>query len=153
MGASVKVPAQIKGRYQSTMQVGVWKALSMGWQHNLDWIAMSLSMLKGMVMGDVNWSNLSGPVSIAEFSGKAMQSGWVSFLGLLGLLSLSLGILNLLPIPLLDGGHLVFYLIEMLKGTPVSEGVEIASQKIGLFLILGLTFFALFNDVVRLTNG
>ncbi|WP_245546825.1 RIP metalloprotease RseP [Hydrogenovibrio halophilus] len=153
MGASVQFPPSLRERYQAQLDVGPVDALEMGWHHNLNWIEMSLTLIKRMFVGDVNWSNLSGPVSIAEFSGKAMQSGWVTFLGLLGLLSLSLGILNLLPIPLLDGGHLVFYLIEMLKGTPVSEGIEAGAQKIGMFLILGLTFFALFNDVVRLTNG
>jgi regulator of sigma E protease len=110
-------------------------------------------MIKGMLVGSVSVTNLSGPVSIAEFSGKAMQSGWVAFLSLLGLLSLSLGILNLLPIPVLDGGHLFFYVIEMIKGAPVKESIEAGAQKVGLMLILGLTFFALFNDVVRISNG
>jgi regulator of sigma E protease len=114
---------------------------------------MSLVMLKKMLFGDIGVENLSGPVSIAQFSGQALQSGIISFLGLLGLLSLSLGILNLLPIPVLDGGHLIYYIVEMIKGSPVKESTMMIGQKIGLLLIIGLTVLALTNDILRITDG
>ncbi|MGC9385335.1 MAG: RIP metalloprotease RseP [Hydrogenovibrio sp.] len=153
LGASVQLDEAALAPYRITQSFGLLASLEKGWQHTVGFVDMTLNMIRGMLFGDVSLQNLSGPVSIAEFSGKAMQSGWVSFLTLLGLLSLSLGILNLLPIPVLDGGHLMFYLVEMLKGSPVSEAVEVAAQKVGLALILTLTFFALFNDVVRISNG
>mgnify|MGYP000725132977 FL=1 len=110
-------------------------------------------MLKRVVIGEVSTKNLSGPLSIAQFSGQAIQSGLVAFLSLVGLLSLSIGILNLLPIPVLDGGHLMYYLIEMIKGSPVSERVMVVGQTFGLMVIVGLTFVALFNDVIRISHG
>jgi len=106
-----------------------------------------------MLFGEASIKNLSGPISIADFSGQALQSGWVSFLSLLGLLSLSLGILNLLPIPLLDGGHLFFYLVEMIKGSPLNEKLEGFAQRVGLLIILSLTFLAVFNDIIRISDG
>lgn len=153
LGASVQFDEQAVEPYKAVISFGVLDSMVRGWQHTWNLVDMTLTMIQRMFIGEVSVKNLSGPVSIAEFSGKALQSGWVSFLTLLGLLSLSLGVLNLLPIPVLDGGHLTFYLIEMIKGSPVSETVEIVAQKIGLVLILSLTFFALFNDVVRISNG
>jgi RIP metalloprotease RseP len=153
LGAAVKMDAEALSAYRVTVSYGPLASLEKGWRHTVDLVEMTLDMIKGMLIGSVSVTNLSGPVSIAEFSGKAMQSGWVAFLSLLGLLSLSLGILNLLPIPVLDGGHLFFYVIEMIKGAPVKESIEAGAQKVGLMLILGLTFFALFNDVVRISNG
>lgn len=153
LGAAVKMDKAALSDYRVTVSYGPLASLEKGWHHTVDLVEMTLNMIKGMLVGSVSVTNISGPVSIAEFSGKAMQSGWVAFLSLLGLLSLSLGILNLLPIPVLDGGHLFFYVIEMIKGAPVKESIEAGAQKIGLMLILGLTFFALFNDVVRISNG
>jgi regulator of sigma E protease len=153
LGAAVKMDADALNAYRVTVSYGPLTSLEKGWHHTVDLVEMTLDMIKGLLVGSVSVTNISGPVSIAEFSGKAMQSGWVAFLSLLGLLSLSLGILNLLPIPVLDGGHLFFYVIEMIKGAPVNESIEAGAQKIGLMLILGLTFFALFNDVVRISNG
>jgi regulator of sigma E protease len=116
-------------------------------------ISMTLTMLKRMITGDISLSHLSGPISIADFSGQAIQSGWVQFLTLMALLSLSLGILNLLPIPMLDGGHLTYYVYEMIRGKPVSEGFEMAAQRVGFLMIAGLTLLAISNDLLRLSNG
>jgi regulator of sigma E protease len=153
LGAGVKVSEEDMAPYTSLVRYGVFESLQQGYQRSLALLDMSWRMLKRMILGEVSMQNLSGPLSIAEFSGQAMQTGLISFLGLLGLLSLSLGFLNLLPIPVLDGGHLMFYLVEMLKGSPVSEKIMMVGQQIGLVLILGLTFVALFNDVVRISNG
>lgn len=153
IGLGVYIDPKRMAPYLSSVSYPLLTAVKKGWQHNIQLIDMTLVMLKRMLFGEVSAKNLSGPVRIAQYSGNAIQSGFVAFVSLLGLLSLSLGILNLLPIPVLDGGHLFFYIIEMLKGSPVHPSVEAVSQKIGLTLILGLTFFAIFNDLVRVTNG
>ena len=153
MGVGVKVDEQTLAPYTVKIQYGFIDAFTHAYQRSVDLFVMSLVMLKRMVIGEVSTSNLSGPLSIAQFSGQAVQSGLVAFLSLLGLLSLSIGILNLLPIPVLDGGHLVYYLIEMIKGSPVSEQVMAVGQTIGLVLLVGLTFLALFNDVIRISHG
>ncbi|NPA71898.1 MAG: RIP metalloprotease RseP [Gammaproteobacteria bacterium] len=152
-GASVQVSEAVLKPYMNHVQYGVSEAFLQGFQRSLDLFDMSLVMMQRMFFGNVSLENLSGPLSIANYSGQAIQSGLISFLSLLGLLSLSIGILNLLPIPILDGGHLVYYLIEMVKGSPVSERVMSVGQSIGLALIVGLTFVALFNDVVRISHG
>jgi len=153
MGVGVKIDEQTLAPYTVKIQYGFIDALSQAYQRSVDLFVMSIVMLKRMVIGEVSTSNLSGPLSIAQFSGQAVQSGLVAFFSLLGLLSLSIGILNLLPIPVLDGGHLFYYLIEMIKGSPVNEQVMAVGQTIGLVLLVGLTFLTLFNDVIRISHG
>lgn len=102
-----------------------------------------------MVIGKVSVKNLSGPLSIAEFAGESAHAGAASFLSLLVLLSLSLGFLNLLPIPILDGGQIVFQLIEWLKGSPLSERAQAFGQQVGIFLLIVLMGVALYNDIAR----
>ncbi|WP_373017080.1 RIP metalloprotease RseP [Thiomicrorhabdus sp.] len=153
LGVRLQVSSDYMQPYLSTVRYGMIDSLSLGLQKSLDLIDMSLVMLKKMLFGEIGVENLSGPVSIAQFSGQALQSGIISFLGLLGLLSLSLGILNLLPIPVLDGGHLIYYIVEMIKGSPVKESTMMIGQKIGLLLIIGLTVLALTNDILRITDG
>ncbi len=113
---------------------------------------LNLKIIKKMILGEVSLKQLSGPVSIADYAGKTAQLGLISFLSFLALISIGLGLLNLLPIPLLDGGHLFFYLIEILKGSPVSQAFQQVSIKLGLFVILSLTFVALYNDFLRLLS-
>jgi regulator of sigma E protease len=111
---------------------------------------LNLVMIKKMILGEASLKQISGPVSIADYAGKTAQVGLVSFLSFLALISIGLGLLNLLPIPLLDGGHLLFYLIEILKGSPVSQMLQQILLKFGLFFILSLTAVALYNDLSRL---
>jgi regulator of sigma E protease len=118
-----------------------------------DLSVFSLRMLGKMLLGEVSWKNLSGPITIADYAGQSAQLGWVSFLGFLALVSVSLGVLNLLPIPLLDGGHLVYYSAEIVKGSPVSERTLEIGQRVGLAILAGLTFFAFYNDINRLLTG
>ncbi|HEX4943991.1 MAG TPA: RIP metalloprotease RseP [Usitatibacteraceae bacterium] len=125
------------------------RALARVW----DLSAFSLRMLGKMLLGEVSWKNLSGPITIADYAGQSAQMGWVSFAGFLALVSVSLGVLNLLPIPLLDGGHLVYYSAEILKGSPVSERAMEIGQRVGLAILAGLTFFAFYNDINRLLTG
>ncbi len=113
----------------------------------------SLKLLGRMIMGEVSWKNLSGPITIADYAGQSAQAGWVTFITVLAFGSVSLGVLNLLPIPLLDGGHLVYYFAEIVKGSPVSERTMEIGQRVGLALLLGLTFFAFYNDINRLFTG
>jgi regulator of sigma E protease len=113
----------------------------------------SLKMLGRMLTGQVSWKHLSGPVTIADFAGQSAQMGLPYFLNFLALISISLGVLNLLPIPLLDGGHLMYYLIEIAKGKPVSERAMELGQRVGLALLLVMMAFAFYNDLNRLLTG
>ncbi len=107
----------------------------------------SLKMLGLMIAGQVSLKNLSGPITIADVAGQAAQMGLTYYIGVIGLLSVSLGVLNLLPIPLLDGGHLMYYVIEAVKGRPVSERAMEVGQRIGLALLLLLMSVAIYNDI------
>jgi regulator of sigma E protease len=115
--------------------------------------AVSVKMMWKMVMGEVSLKNLSGPISIADYAGQSAQMGLGPYLDFLALISISLGVLNLLPIPLLDGGHLLYYTVELIKGSPVSEKIWEAGQNIGIALLATMMVFALYNDISRLILG
>jgi regulator of sigma E protease len=112
--------------------------------------ASTLGLLWRMITGKASVKNLSGPISIAQFANTSASAGLSHFLFFLGAISLSLGILNLLPIPVLDGGHLLYYLIELVKGSPVSEQAQIAGQYFGLIALAALMSLAFVNDILRL---
>lgn len=126
-----------------------WQALRKTWETS----SVSLKMFGKMLLGEVSLKNISGPVTIADYAGQSAQMGWVSYLGFLALISISLGVLNLLPIPLLDGGHLLYYAVEWIKGSAVSERMWELGQKVGMALIGTLMIFALYNDLNRLISG
>jgi regulator of sigma E protease len=113
----------------------------------------SLKMMGKMVMGEVSMKNLSGPITIADYAGQSAQLGLGAYIGFLALISISLGVLNLLPIPLLDGGHLLYYAVEFFKGSPVSDSLWEAGQKVGIALLVTMMAFALYNDISRLISG
>jgi regulator of sigma E protease len=115
-----------------------------------DTTRLSLSVMWKMVWGEVSWRNLSGPVAIADYAGRSAAMGPSTYIKFIALVSISLGIVNLLPIPMLDGGHLMYYLAEIIKGSPVSERVMELGQKIGIALLFMLMSFALYNDIHRL---
>ena len=110
----------------------------------------TLNSIKKMVMGLISPKNLSGPITIAKVASASAKSGLESYISFLALLSVSLGVLNLLPIPVLDGGHLMYYVVELLAGRPVPERIQMLGYQLGLFLILGIMGLALFNDFARL---
>lgn len=126
-----------------------WKAMQKTWETTV----LTLQMLSKMITGDVSLKNVSGPISIADYAGQSAQMGLVSYLAFLALISVSIGVLNLLPIPILDGGHLMYYLIEIVKGSPLSDNAISIGQKIGLTLLLMLMTFAIYNDINRLITG
>jgi len=140
-------------RMTTTVRYGPAEAAARAAHKVYDLSIFSVKMLARMVMGDVSWKNLSGPITIADYAGQSAQLGWITYLGFLALVSVSLGVLNLLPIPLLDGGHLVYYFAEIVKGSPVSERTMEIGQRLGLALLIGLTFFAFYNDLNRLFTG
>lgn len=122
------------------------KAIRKTWETSL----FTLQMLWKMVAGEVSWKNISGPITIADYAGKSAQLGFASYVAFLALISISLGVLNLLPIPLLDGGHLMYYLIEIVKGSPLSVKAMEAGQQVGMALLFALMVCAIYNDVARL---
>jgi regulator of sigma E protease len=118
-------------------------------QEAWDLTILQARLVGRMLMGNVSFKNLSGPLSIAEFAGESASRGVLPFLNMLVIISLSLGFLNLLPIPILDGGQVVFQLVEWLKGSPLSERAQVFGQQIGIALLILITGVALFNDVAR----
>jgi regulator of sigma E protease len=116
----------------------------------VDTTVLTLGLIKKMFMGLVSTKNLSGPITIAKLAGDTARSGIEQFLSFLALLSVSLGIINLLPIPVLDGGHVLFFLIEMGMGRPLSERVQIWGLQIGIVIVVGLMVLAFYNDLTRL---
>jgi regulator of sigma E protease len=125
------------------------RALAQTW----DTSVLSLRMIGRMLTGELSWKNLSGPVTIADYAGQSARLGPSYFLRFLALISISLGVLNLLPVPVLDGGHLMYYLVEFFKGGPVSERALEIGQQIGLVLLALLMAFAFYNDINRLVFG
>ena len=132
---------------------GVVEALPRAVEKTWEVITFTVSIVAHMVMGEVSLKNMSGPLSIADLTGSAAAAGLVYFLSVLAAVSISLGILNLLPIPLLDGGQIVYQLAEWIKGAPLSERAMLLGQQIGIFFVIALTGFAFYNDIVRMLGS
>lgn len=124
------------------------KGVTRSWEMSL----LTLSAMGRMVMGEISWRQISGPVTIADAAGQSAQSGVNAFIGFLALISISIAVLNLLPIPMLDGGHLLYYLWEFVRGRPLPAEVQEAGRRMGLVLIMGLTVVALVNDFARIAG-
>lgn len=129
---------------------GVLESLRRGLAKTWEMSALTVRMLVRMVVGDVSVKNISGPISIAEFAGDSAQAGFNSFLHFLAVVSISLGVLNLIPIPLLDGGQVAYQLAEAVKGRPLSERALILGQQVGVFLLIVLMSFVFYNDITRM---
>lgn len=129
--------------------IAIVKAVDKTWETTV----LTFQMLGKMIVGDVSWKNISGPISIADYAGQTAQMGFVAYIGFLALISISLAVLNLLPIPVLDGGHLMYYLIEIIRGTPLSEKAMMIGQQIGMAMLFTLIIFAIYNDIHRLVAG
>lgn len=153
IGAAPRVdPAGIKP-YLIEIRHAPVEALGLAIAKTWDMSVFSLRMLGRMLTGAVSWKNLSGPVTIADYAGQSAQLGLTPYLAFLALISISLGVLNLLPIPLLDGGHLMYYAVEVVKGSPLSERAMELGQRVGLAVLLFLMAFAFYNDINRLLSG
>jgi len=153
IGASPKMdPAAMQGML-ANVSYGPLESLGKAVVKTWETALFSLRMLGKMVVGDISLKNLSGPITIADYAGQSAQNGWISYLLFLGLISISLGVLNLLPVPLLDGGHLMYYSIEILTGKPVPEKVMEAGQHVGVTVLFALMAFALYNDINRLIGS
>ena len=131
---------------QYSLHLAILRAFDKTWEMSV----LTLKVLAKMISGDASVKNLSGPISIAKYAGQSASIGATALLTFLAIVSISLGVLNLLPIPLLDGGHLVYYVIEFFTGKPVSDSVQMTGQQIGIVLLFGLMGLALYNDFVRL---
>ncbi|OHC66321.1 MAG: RIP metalloprotease RseP [Rhodocyclales bacterium GWA2_65_20] len=136
-----------------TVQMGPLAALGSAVVKTWETSIFSLRMIGRMISGDLSWKNVSGPVTIADYAGQSAHMGASHYLKFLALISISLGVLNLLPIPILDGGHLMYYLFEIIKGGPLSERIMEIGQQVGLAILLLLMAFAFYNDINRLVSG
>jgi len=151
-GAEIgRIGVQLGGELEMvTVRYGLGESLWRGAARTADTAWFSLRMMGRMLTGDVSWRNVSGPVTIADYAGQTARIGLAAYVAFLALVSVSLGVLNLLPIPLLDGGHLLYYLIEIARGSPPPERWMELGQRAGLGILAGLMGLALFNDVARL---
>ena len=140
-------------KYRVEVRYGPVDALTRALYKTWDTSIFSLRMLGKMLLGEVSLKNLSGPITIADYAGQSAQLGWISYLVFLALISISLGVLNLLPIPLLDGGHLMYYIVEIFRGAPVSDKVMEIGQRVGMGVLLVMMVIALFNDITRQISG
>ncbi|MHB0974122.1 MAG: RIP metalloprotease RseP [Thiobacillus sp.] len=153
IGAGPRIDEAVFDALTTEVRYGPIEALGRGARKTWEMSLFTLEMMGRMVLGQVSWKNLSGPLTIADYAGQSATLGWISFVGFLALVSVSLGVLNLLPVPLLDGGHLMYYVAEVLTGRPVSERTMEIGSRIGMALLLLLMSFALFNDLQRLIGG
>jgi regulator of sigma E protease len=149
-GVRLKVDPAIAERLAVTVRYGPFDALAQGVRKTTELTVFTLKMLGRIVIGEASIKNISGPITMAEFAGQSAQAGALVFVGYLALISISLGVLNLMPVPLLDGGHLLYYFAEIVKGSPVSDRAFEVGQRIGMAMLAVLMALALFNDLSRL---
>jgi regulator of sigma E protease len=150
IGASVSIPDDLYDEMRADQRYAPFDAMKASLSKNWEMIGLTLRMIASMVTGDVSMKNISGPINIAQYAGVSASIGVVPFLNFLAIVSISLGVLNLLPIPMLDGGQILYQLIEVAKGSPLSDRSEMVGQQIGilfLFLLMGVAFY---NDLSRI---
>lgn len=150
IGAGPLVPEGLYDDYRTRVQLGPVEAIGAAVEKTADMSVLMLRVIGRMLLGQASIENLSGPITIAETAGKTASVGIGYFIKFLAVVSISLGVLNLLPIPILDGGHLLYFMIEGVKGSPLSERIQIQGQKIGIVLLLALMTLAFYVDISRL---
>jgi regulator of sigma E protease len=153
IGAAPKIDEAALAARHRIVRYGPVEAFGRALARTWELSAFSVEMMGRMLMGQVSVKNLSGPITIADYAGQSAHAGADSFIAFLALISISLGVLNLLPVPLLDGGHLLYYLAELLTGRPLPERIQDYGQRVGMVLLGLLMFLALFNDLQRLFAG
>lgn len=149
IGAGPLVPDGFYDGYTAYQRYGVFPAFLVGAERTWTMSVLTVRMVGRIVTGDVSMKNISGPINIAQYAGYSASAGLSSFLNFLAVVSLSLGILNLLPIPVLDGGQVVYQVLEYLKGAPLSDRAQIIGQQIGIAFLVLLMGFAFYNDLTR----
>ncbi len=153
IGAAFKTDQALLEKYMTVKNFSTLQSFVESVAKTWETAIFSLKMLGNMMIGNVSWKSMSGPVSIASYAGQSANMGVKVFIGFLALVSISIGVLNLLPIPILDGGHLMYYIVEFFTGKPVSEAVMIIGQRVGLFVLGWMMVLALYNDMNRLITG
>ena len=151
VGITVK-PIEFPEERLVNVRYGVFESMERGVETTWMMSVLTLRMLAKMLTLEVSSKNISGPLTIAQYAGKSAQIGFTSFFLFLAIVSVSLGVLNLLPIPILDGGHLLYYAAEAVTGKPVSEKVMIWGQQVGILMLFLLMSLAIYNDLGRLLN-
>ena len=150
IGASVQLPEGLLKSVTVEYSLSPLDAIPVAFQSTYHYSVTTLKMLGKMLIGKASVENLSGPISIAQYAGQSASMGAVPFIKFLALISVSLGVMNLLPVPVLDGGHLLFFAIEGIKGSPVAEKIQLFFQQIGLAILMSLMALAMVLDVQRL---
>ncbi|HNH24771.1 MAG TPA: RIP metalloprotease RseP, partial [Accumulibacter sp.] len=153
IGAGVRDDQRLRDEMMIRVSYDPLTAIGKGVIEAWDKSSFTLRMIGKMLIGEVSWRNISGPVTIADYAGQSAKLGIDYYLKFLALVSISLGVLNLLPIPILDGGHLLYYLIEIIKRAPLSERTMEIGQQVGLGLLILLMVFAFYNDLNRLFSS
>ncbi|MFN7673767.1 MAG: RIP metalloprotease RseP, partial [Betaproteobacteria bacterium] len=153
IGVAPKIDRAANEALVTTVRYGPVESVPKAVGNVWDMSVFSLTMLGRMITGEVSWKNLSGPITIADYAGQSAKLGWVQFVTFLALISVSIGVLNLLPIPVLDGGQLLYHIAELIKGSPLSEQAMEIGQRVGFALLIGLSAFAFYNDIYRLVSG
>ncbi|ACT48067.1 RIP metalloprotease RseP [Methylotenera mobilis] len=153
IGAGFNTPQSELDKLFVTTHYSVAGAMLKAIDKTWDTAAFSLKMMGNMLIGNVSWKGMSGPVTIASYAGQSANMGIKAFIGFLALISISIGVLNLLPIPILDGGHFMYYMVEFFTGRPVSEAVMSIGQRIGVLILAFMMVLAFYNDINRLITG
>ena len=150
IGATVRIPAETVEQMKVEYRLGVWPALGASILKVTEFSVLTIKMMGKMLVGKASIENLSGPISIAKYAGESASMGASYFLKFIAIVSISLGVLNLMPIPVLDGGHLLFFIIEGIKGRPLSESAQMIGQQVGILLLICLMGLAFLLDIERL---
>lgn len=152
MGAYPEIPQGLMDSTKTRIEYGLFDAALRAIDETWVFSTLTLKVLGKMITGEAALENISGPITIAQYAGITASIGFLTYIKFLAMISVSLGVLNLLPVPMLDGGHLMYYLIEIIKGSPVSQKFEEMGQRLGLTLLFMLMSLAVFNDIQRLLN-
>jgi regulator of sigma E protease len=150
IGVGHHIPDEVRQRHLSEVRYDVLPAFAQAVQKTWEFSALTVRMLGRMIIGEASHKNISGPITIAQYAGVAASLGWLEYVRILAIISISLGVLNLLPIPMLDGGHLLYYVIESIRGGPLSDQAYAIGQQVGILFLLLLMSLAFYNDFSRL---